>query len=78
MAIGDSITEGYNKSDGKKVFFFFEKKRLPKDDVSYPIFLQEILNKKYNDKKFEVVNYGIGGCTALYESDKPYVNQRFF
>jgi hypothetical protein len=40
--------------------------------------LQDILNKKYNDKKFEVVNYGIGGCTALYESDKPYVNQRFF
>ena len=51
---------------------------MPKDDVSYPIFLQDILNKKYNDKKFEVVNYGIGGCTALYESDKPFVNQRFF
>ena len=63
LSIGDSITEGY------KTFF---------STVTYPNYLQKILNSKFKNKKFEVVNYGIGGTTVLAKSDNPYIKHKNF
>ncbi|MCD7964104.1 MAG: GDSL-type esterase/lipase family protein [Rikenellaceae bacterium] len=40
---------------------------------SYPAVLQQLLGERY-----EVVNFGLGGRTLLYNGDRPYVNEKRF